>query len=172
MATLKYKIGNKVILTNGNIMTIDQIDDISKWYTMKEDPWNYYTDEMIEGFAEDSKPKFKVGDRVIVRGMSGIWEITNVKEEDTILYTIKKENHTFTITTYGGFLTSYESVSDRMVENKTSVSKPQNPSMLSDLEEEAYSNPHKVAQMQAYEAGFKAALVALSGFIDQSIKEL
>lgn len=41
-----------------------------------------------------------------------------------------------------------------------------------DLEEEAYFNPHKVAQMQAYEAGFKAALVALNGFIDQSIKEL
>lgn len=41
-----------------------------------------------------------------------------------------------------------------------------------DLEEEAYFNPHKVAQMQAYEAGFKAALVALSGFIDASIKEL
>ena len=41
-----------------------------------------------------------------------------------------------------------------------------------DLEEEAYFNPHKVAQMQAYEAGFKAALVALSGFIDHSIKEL
>ena len=41
-----------------------------------------------------------------------------------------------------------------------------------DLEEEAYFNPHKVAQMQAYEAGFKAALVALNGFIDYSIKEL
>lgn len=41
-----------------------------------------------------------------------------------------------------------------------------------DLEEEIYFNPHKVAQMQAYEAGFKAALVALSGFIDHSIKEL
>lgn len=41
-----------------------------------------------------------------------------------------------------------------------------------DLEEEAYFNPHKVAQMQAYEAGFKAALIALSGFIDHFIKEL
>ena len=41
-----------------------------------------------------------------------------------------------------------------------------------DLEEEAYFNPHKVAQMQAYEAGFKAALIALGGFIDHSIKEL
>ena len=41
-----------------------------------------------------------------------------------------------------------------------------------DLEELAYFNPHKIALMQAYEAGFKAALVALSGFIDHSIKEL
>jgi hypothetical protein len=41
-----------------------------------------------------------------------------------------------------------------------------------DLEEEIYFNPHKVAQMQAYEAGFKAALIALGGFIDHSIKEL
>jgi hypothetical protein len=41
-----------------------------------------------------------------------------------------------------------------------------------DLEEEIYFNSHKIAQMQAYEAGFKAALVALSGFIDHSIKEL
>ena len=41
-----------------------------------------------------------------------------------------------------------------------------------DLEEEMYFNPHKVVQMQAYEAGFKAALIALSGFIDHSIKEL
>lgn len=50
---MKYKIGDKVTLTNGNIMTIDQIDDISKWYRMKEDPWNCYTDEMIEGLVEE-----------------------------------------------------------------------------------------------------------------------
>lgn len=41
-----------------------------------------------------------------------------------------------------------------------------------DLEEEIYFNSHKVAQMQAYEAGFKAALIALGGFIDASVKEL
>ena len=50
---MKYNIGDKVTLTNGNIMTIDQIDDISKWYRMKEDPWNCYTDEMIEGLVEE-----------------------------------------------------------------------------------------------------------------------
>lgn len=58
---MKYKIGDKVTLTDGNIMTIDQIDDISKWYRMKEDPWNCYTDEMIEGLVEeeiDLIPKF------------------------------------------------------------------------------------------------------------------
>ena len=54
---MKYKIGDKVTLTNGDIMTIDQIDDISKWYRMKEDPWNCYTDEMIEGLVEEeTKP--------------------------------------------------------------------------------------------------------------------
>ena len=41
-----------------------------------------------------------------------------------------------------------------------------------DLEEEVYFNPHKVAQMQAYEAGFKAALIILKGFIDETIKNL
>lgn len=41
-----------------------------------------------------------------------------------------------------------------------------------DLEELAYFNPHKVALMRAYEAGFKAALIALSGFINESAKEL
>ena len=50
---MKYKVGDKVTLTNGNIMTIDQIDDISKWYRIKEDPWNCYTDEMIEGLVEE-----------------------------------------------------------------------------------------------------------------------
>ena len=76
-----------------------------------------WTDEMIEGLVEEeTKPelKFKVGDRVIVRDTSGIWEITNV--EDNILYTIKRENHTFTLTTYGGFLTLYEGISDKMIE--------------------------------------------------------
>lgn len=50
---MKYKIGDKVTLTDGNIMTIDQIDGISKWYRMREDPWNCYKDEMIEGLAEE-----------------------------------------------------------------------------------------------------------------------
>ena len=60
LKNMKYKIGNKVILTDGNIMTIDQIDDISKWYRMKEDPWNCYTDEMIEGLVEEeTKPKYE-----------------------------------------------------------------------------------------------------------------
>lgn len=41
-----------------------------------------------------------------------------------------------------------------------------------DLEEEAYFNPHKVMQMQAYEAGFKAALITLSGLIEHTIEEI
>ena len=50
---MKYKVGDKVTLTDGDIMTIYQIDDISKWYRMKEDPCNCYTDEMIEGLVEE-----------------------------------------------------------------------------------------------------------------------
>ena len=45
----------------GKIMTIDQIDDISGWYRMRNDSWNRYTDEMIEGLVEeesDITPKF------------------------------------------------------------------------------------------------------------------
>ena len=50
--------------------------------------------------------KYKIGDRVVVSDTSGIWEITNVK--DDILYSLKRENHTATLTTYGGFLTLYD----------------------------------------------------------------
>lgn len=41
-----------------------------------------------------------------------------------------------------------------------------------DLEEEVYFNPHKIAQMQAYEAGFKAALMILRDVIEHTIKEI
>lgn len=41
-----------------------------------------------------------------------------------------------------------------------------------DLEEEVYFNPHKIALMQAYEAGFKAALITLSNSIECAIKEI
>ena len=44
---MKYKVGDKVTLTNGDIMTVDQINDKFKWYFMREDPLNCYTDEMI-----------------------------------------------------------------------------------------------------------------------------
>ena len=100
----------------GKTLTIQSIG--LDFYIMEEDNLGYeFTDEMIEGLVEEeTKPKFKVGDRVIARGASGIWEITNV--EDDILYTIKRENHTFTMTTYGGFLTLYEGISDKMVECK------------------------------------------------------
>ena len=41
-----------------------------------------------------------------------------------------------------------------------------------DLEEEAYFNPHKIALMQAYETGFKAALITLNDSIEHAIKEI
>jgi hypothetical protein len=50
---MKYKVGDKVILTNGDTMTVYQINDTLKWYFMKEDPLNCYTDEMIEGLVEE-----------------------------------------------------------------------------------------------------------------------
>jgi hypothetical protein len=77
---MKYKIGNTVCIKSisdiGRIidskgcvgglpfkvamnnycssrMTIDQIDDINGYYRMKEDPWHFYNDEMIERLVED-----------------------------------------------------------------------------------------------------------------------
>ena len=50
---MKYKVGDKVTLTNGDTMTVYQINDTLKWYFMKEDPLNCYTDEMIEGLVEE-----------------------------------------------------------------------------------------------------------------------
>ena len=50
---MKYKVGDKVTLTNGDIMTVDQINDKFKWYFMREDHLNCYTDEMIEGLVEE-----------------------------------------------------------------------------------------------------------------------
>lgn len=41
-----------------------------------------------------------------------------------------------------------------------------------DLEELAYFNPHKIALMRAYESGFKAALITIKEFIDETIKNL
>ena len=101
----------------GKTMTIQEVG--IDFYLMEEDTCGYeFNDEMIEGLAEEeTKPKFKVGDRVMARDMSGIWEITNV--EDDILYTIKRENHTFTLTTYGSFLTLYEGISDKKEEVKS-----------------------------------------------------
>ena len=50
---MKYKVGDKVTLTKGDIMTVDQINDKFKWYFMREDPLNCYTDEMIECKVEE-----------------------------------------------------------------------------------------------------------------------
>lgn len=41
-----------------------------------------------------------------------------------------------------------------------------------DLEKLAYFNPHKIALMRAYEAGFKAALITLNDSIECAIKEI
>ena len=65
----------------GKVMTIYRIVD-NKWYVMEEtyiyEPW---TDEMIEGLVEEeTKPKFKIGDRVITdTNMKG--KIIEVVEE-------------------------------------------------------------------------------------------
>jgi hypothetical protein len=147
MSELKYKVGDKVriksidwynennvngddILENigifpffpymarfcGQVLTIKDIH--ITYYTMEEtDYYTCWTDEMIEGLVEEeTKPKFKVGDRVIVSDTSGIWEITDMK--DNTLYSLKRENHTATLTTYGGFLTLHEGTSDETIESK------------------------------------------------------
>lgn len=57
---MKYKVGDKVTLTNGDTMTVYQINDTLKWYFMMEDPLNCYTDEMIEcKVEEETKPKYE-----------------------------------------------------------------------------------------------------------------
>ena len=80
MGDLKYKVGDKVkiksisdigkIISNngyvgnlpfghtmnctcGMVLTIDQIDIFKEVYRMKEFPWRFYNDEMIEGKIED-----------------------------------------------------------------------------------------------------------------------
>ena len=99
----------------GKVVTIENVWTVN--YSIVEGTYrdginiDYFTDEMIEGLAEEeTKPKFKVGDRVVARGTNGIWEITNVEDN---LYTIKRENHTYTLTTYGGCLTLYVEFTDR-----------------------------------------------------------
>ena len=98
---------------------------------------------------EETKPelKFKVGDRVIVRDTSGIWEITNVK--DDILYSLKRENHTATLTTYGGFLTLYEGISDNMIEGL--------------VEEE--TKPNIIEEAKTYWDSIKDAWICPEGYI-------
>ena len=94
-----------------------------------------------------NKPKFKVGDRVIVRDTSGIWEITNVK--DDILYSLKRENHTATLTTYGGFLTLYEGISDNMIEEL--VEDEVKPKYEDEVELVGYSTPAYLVRPYGYE---------------------
>lgn len=54
-----YCVGGIPIKSAMNIycgakLTIDQVDDINGYYRMKEDPWHFYNDEMIECIASDS----------------------------------------------------------------------------------------------------------------------
>ena len=78
---MKYKVSDKVALTNGDIMTVYQINDTLKWYFMKEDPLNCYTDEMIEGLVERNGKTYpyKIGDRVILKGSNRCATITDLK---------------------------------------------------------------------------------------------
>ena len=119
--TYPYKIGDRVVLKGNNQcatitdLKCNSLGDLLYYIRIDNDRFSInYPTELLLPYKE---PKFKVGDRVTVRGMSGIWEITNV--EDDILYTIKRENHTFTLTTYGSFLTLYEGISDKKEEMKS-----------------------------------------------------
>ena len=101
---MKYKVGDKVTLTNGNTMTIDQIDDISKWYRMKEDPWNCYTDEMIEGLVEEEKllcegccslelkyNKLTIADNICTDKVEIILQDYELKKEGDKWFAVKKK---------------------------------------------------------------------------------
>ena len=137
---MKYKIGDRVQIKSldwynenkdnlsfytdsmalcfaNEIVTIKSYGRYPDTYRIDEDEGDFlWTDDMIEGLVEEPKSKFKIGDKVIVSDTSGIWEITDMK--DDTLYSLKRENHTATLTTYGGFLTLHEGTSDEMIENK------------------------------------------------------
>ena len=93
---MKYKVSDKVALTNGDIMTVYQINDTLKWYFMKEDPLNCYTDEMIEGLVERNGKTYpyKIGDRVILKGSNRCATITDLKYNSwgNLSYYIKIDN--------------------------------------------------------------------------------
>ena len=96
MGNTKYKVGDKVTLTNGDTMTVCQINDTLKWYFMKEDPLNCYTDEMIEGLVERNGKTYpyKIGDRVILKGNNRCATITDLKYNSwgNLSYYIKIDN--------------------------------------------------------------------------------
>ena len=96
MGNTKYKVGDKVTLTNGDTMTVYQINDTLKWYFMREDPLNCYTDEMIEGLVERNGKTYpyKIGDRVVLKGNNRCATITDLKYNSwgNLSYYIKIDN--------------------------------------------------------------------------------
>ena len=129
--TYPYKIGDRVILKGNNrCATITDLKYNSfgnlSYYIKIDNDKDISTDcptdlllpydNTIEGLVEETKSKFKIGDKVIVSDTSGIWEITDIN--DNTLYSLKRENHTATLTTYGGFLTLHEGTTDKMIECK------------------------------------------------------
>ncbi len=93
---MKYKVGDKVALTNGDTMTVYQINDTLKWYFMREDPLNCYTDEMIESLVERNGKTYpyKIGDRVVLKGNNRYATITDLKYNSwgNLSYYIKIDN--------------------------------------------------------------------------------
>ena len=138
----------------GQVMTIEHIGIDScndEYYLFVEDKekmhWNDY---MIECKVEEPKSKFKIGDKVIVSDTSGIWEITDMKNDT--LYSLKRENHTATLTTYGGFLSLYEGILGETIESKVEEeTKPKDMGEVSD-------GYHTFNELYEYRMLYNAAL--------------
>ena len=121
---MKYKVGDKVTLTNGGTMTVYKINDTLKWYFMKEDPLNCYTDEMIEGLVERNGKTYpyKIGDRVVLKGNNRCATITDLKYNSwgNLSYYIKIDNDKDISIDYPtDLLLPYDNMIEELVEEKT-----------------------------------------------------
>ena len=121
---MKYKVGDKVTLTNGDTMTVYQINDTLKWYFMREDPLNCYTDEMIEGLVgrNGKTYPYKIGDRVVLKGNNRYATITDLKYNSwgNLSYYIKIDNDKDISIDYPtDLLLPYDNKIEELVEEKT-----------------------------------------------------
>ena len=150
---MKYKVGDKVTLTNGDTMTVYQINDTLKWYFMKEDPLNCYTDEMIDCLVERNGKTYpyKIGDRVVLKGNNRCATITDLKYNSwgNLSYYIKIDNDKDISIDYPtDLLLPYDNMIEEIVEEET---KPKDMGEVSD-------GYHTFNELYEYRMLYNAAL--------------